>query len=76
MDESVYGVRDLAGSASEPTTDITEEYFRSVRGGNWYANDGYFVRIANRNGSYPHSVKKIDQGIRLVAEPPRPLSGR
>jgi serine/threonine protein kinase/formylglycine-generating enzyme required for sulfatase activity len=67
-DESVYGVRDLAGSASEPTTDVTEDEYRSVRGGNWYAVDHYFFRIANRNGSWPNASRKIDQGIRLVAE--------
>lgn len=70
MDESVYGVRDMAGSASEPTSDITTDEYRSVRGGNWYAVDHYFFRIANRNGSWPVAKKKIDQGIRVVAELP------
>jgi serine/threonine-protein kinase len=71
-DESVYGVRDMAGSASEPTSDVTEDEYRSVRGGTWYAVDHYFFRIANRNGSWPVARWKIDQGIRLVAELPAP----
>ena len=70
MDESVYGIRDLAGNASEPTTDITEGHYRSVRGGNWYAFDDYFFRVANRNGAFPWSRYRVDQGIRLVADFP------
>jgi len=70
-DESVYGIRDLAGSASEPTTDVTEGNYLSVRGGNWRTVNDYFFRVANRNGRFAASKFAVDQGIRLVAEPKR-----
>jgi serine/threonine-protein kinase len=68
MDESVYGVRDLAGSVAEFTCDRTVERFISVRGGSWDRIDDYPFRIANRNGLLPEGWGR-DTGIRLVAEP-------
>jgi serine/threonine protein kinase/formylglycine-generating enzyme required for sulfatase activity len=70
-DESVYGVRDLAGSVSEPTSSIKDRVkdlvFVSRRGGSWFEATGYFIRAANRNGSLPHQDYKF-QGIRLAAD--------
>ena len=69
-DESVYGVRDMAGSVSEPTPDRKHprERFLSLRGGNWYNATDYYVRIANRNGRLPETDHH-NAGIRLVAAP-------
>ncbi|MBI4601462.1 MAG: SUMF1/EgtB/PvdO family nonheme iron enzyme [Planctomycetes bacterium] len=67
FDVSVYGVRDLAGSVSEPTSSRKEGSFLSTRGGNWYANTRYLIRAANRNGVLPDRTFQ-DQGVRLVAE--------
>ena len=73
MDESVYGVRDMAGSMYEPTSDKTTRRYRytSLRGGNWYTTEDQYFRIANRNGRTPESAG-IDCGLRLVAELGRP----
>ena len=68
FDESVYGVRDLTGSVSEFTSDRTDGRFVSLRGGNWYETNAYFLRIANRNGILPEE-DAFTLGIRLVAEP-------
>ncbi len=71
-DESVFGVRDLGGSLSEPTTDRVKPRtiygsFYTVRGGNWYTPDDYYFRVATRNGRLPDGGG-MDEGIRLVAE--------
>ena len=67
LDESVFGVRDLAGSVTEPTRDTVGEGFISLRGGSWNTFTEYFYRVANRQGRKPIG-KGTDQGIRLVAE--------
>jgi len=67
-DESVYGVRDLAGSVLEPTTDQTIGGFLSFRGG-WYGtSDDYLFHISTRWGR-PALTADLDAGIRLVAMP-------
>jgi formylglycine-generating enzyme required for sulfatase activity len=71
FDESVYGVRDLAGSAAEPTTQRalpSKQYF-VYRGGYWSATDPRDVRAASRNRTIPWR-QYHHLGIRLVAEPP------
>jgi formylglycine-generating enzyme required for sulfatase activity len=67
MDESVYGVRDMAGSASEWTTGRTLESYTAYRGGNWNTPDEYFFRTATRNGMSP-TGSAPGLGFRLVAE--------
>jgi hypothetical protein len=72
MDESVYGVRDMAGSASEYTSDKTTGRYRYIsrRGGNWNTTDEFEYRIPTRNGILPEN-SRIGAGFRLLAEPPR-----
>jgi serine/threonine-protein kinase len=75
-DESVFGIRDLAGSCSEPTLGKTTVRYRytSLRGGSYYTTEDQYFRIANRNGRPPERAGS-DTGIRLVAElrkPPKP----
>jgi formylglycine-generating enzyme required for sulfatase activity len=70
LDESVYGVRDLAGSVMEPTSDLTVagDKFISFRSGHWRTGDEFMSCVASRNGflaEYPGP----DAGIRLVAIP-------
>jgi serine/threonine protein kinase/formylglycine-generating enzyme required for sulfatase activity len=76
LDESVFGVRDLAGSVAEPTSGHTTEGYVSLRGGSWYEPTEYYYRIANRLGRKertPQGVESalgVDQGIRLAADLP------
>jgi formylglycine-generating enzyme required for sulfatase activity len=76
LDESVFGVRDLAGSVAEPTSDSTIKGYVSLRGGSWYEPTEYFYRIANRQGRKERSAQGVetalgvDQGIRLAADLP------
>ena len=71
IDESVFGVRDMAGSVCEYTMgrpDPNDETYHSYRGGSWEVNQEFYYRMATRNGLttrgfYTHS------GFRLVAEP-------
>ncbi len=64
-DESVYGVRDLAGSVLEPTTSRTIGGYVSFRGG-WYGTaDDYLFHASTRFGR-PASRVQHDAGIRLV----------
>jgi formylglycine-generating enzyme required for sulfatase activity len=69
LDESVYGVRDLAGSVDEWTASYkeTDSRFVSQRGGSWYTVDDYNFRVANRNGRFPHMSSRRN-GIRLVVD--------
>ncbi len=69
FDESVFGVRDMGGSVSEPTVDRPAKGYAyvSARGGNWYTTDDYIFRAANRDGHVPKSVVP-ELGIRLVAD--------
>ena len=65
-DESVYGIRDLAGSVLEPTTSRTIGGYVSFRGG-WYGTaDDYLFHASTRFGR-PASSARPDAGIRLVA---------
>ncbi len=69
IDESVFQIRDMAGSACEPTLGKTTITFRytALRGGDWNTTEDTYFRIANRNGR-PPEVSGIDTGIRLVAK--------
>ena len=69
MDESVYGVSDMAGSVSEPTSAATIPKHFTRRGGSWIDLDDYFFRIPTRNGRLYDSGRQ-DTGIRIVAELP------
>ena len=68
LDESVYGVLDLAGSVNEPTTAQTTQNFMARRGGSFTAADDYYFRIPTRNGR-PADKAQDNCGIRLVAAP-------
>jgi formylglycine-generating enzyme required for sulfatase activity len=69
LDESVYGVRDLAGSVRELVDGYADErrQFVSVRGGGFASADDYYFRCATRNGAGPRGTWP-DAGFRLVAE--------
>jgi formylglycine-generating enzyme required for sulfatase activity len=68
-DESVFGVRDLSGSVSEYTTGTPTDRptIVSFRGGNWITIDGFFHRLATRNGR-SRTTGGRELGFRLVAE--------
>ena len=66
IDESIFGIRDMAGSVCEPTSDWTIPDYVSVRGGSWYEPTEYYYRIANRVGR--QRAQGRDQGIRLAAD--------
>jgi formylglycine-generating enzyme required for sulfatase activity len=68
VDESVFGVRDLAGSVAEFTSDKTSGKFVSYRGGFYDSNNDYMLRAGTRNGVLP-GVEIHRLGIRLVADP-------
>ncbi len=70
LDESVYGVRDLAGSVAETLRDVRGDgtRFVSSRGGSWQDTDAYYFRAANRNGRLAEESYASD-GVRLVAVP-------
>jgi serine/threonine protein kinase/formylglycine-generating enzyme required for sulfatase activity len=72
FDESVFGVRDLAGSVVELTTGRTpaSPHFRSCRGSGWDGFDEYRFRTDTRFG-VPADSTQTSCGIRLVAEPDR-----
>jgi serine/threonine protein kinase/formylglycine-generating enzyme required for sulfatase activity len=69
LDESVFGVRDLAGSIQEHTSGKPVERFRyrSLRGGGWNNIDEFYYRVATRNSYYPER-SSTQNGFRLVAE--------
>jgi serine/threonine protein kinase/formylglycine-generating enzyme required for sulfatase activity len=68
-DESVWGVRDLAGSAEELTSDRPNPRVRLIsrRGGSWDGVSVETLRIATRNSMLPETRSR-QSGIRLVAE--------
>ena len=66
-DESVFGVRDLSGSAEELTSDHTVGNFSVRRGGSWDRVDEQFFRLASRNGLLP-TVRTRQVGIRLACD--------
>ena len=69
LDESVFGIRDLAGSVSEPTLGRPKAGRRYIvrRGGAWDAEDLYEFRLDTRVGFLPESLS-LGLGIRLVCE--------
>ena len=70
MDESVYGIFDLAGSVSEPVlSGIPQEYLRmvTIRGANWDATDPRDFHAASRARMIPENQLRY-VGFRLVAE--------
>ena len=69
-DESVYGIRDLAGSLREFTSSKTLDRYNyiSQRGGNFRNTDEYEFRVATRNG-LRQGRTDIRVGIRLIAVP-------
>ena len=76
LDESVFGIRDLVGSVSEPVLTpfsrwrpATKSRFVRIRGANWDATDERDVHLASRNKVIvDHRLRYL--GIRLVAELP------
>jgi formylglycine-generating enzyme required for sulfatase activity len=70
FDESLFGVRDMAGSVSEPVEGKSSLGFPVFRGGSWNQPDAQYYRIANREGR--KSGVGVDVGIRLAAD----LAGR
>jgi formylglycine-generating enzyme required for sulfatase activity len=68
-DESVFGVRDMAGSVAELTSDRTSGSFVSYRGGFYDSPDDYTFRAATRYGVLP-DVTWSRLGIRLVVDLP------
>jgi len=67
-DESVYGVRDMAGSVDELTSSQLSRRWVTRRGGNWQSSDPQNLRVANRNGRLA-TGRGTETGFRLVAEP-------
>jgi serine/threonine protein kinase/formylglycine-generating enzyme required for sulfatase activity len=66
-DESVYGVRDLAGSVEEYTQSRILGRYTTRRGGNWSVSDSQSLRVATRNGRLS-TGRGTETGFRLVAE--------
>ena len=76
FDESVFGVRDLAGSAEElvdgnPNPAIWKNA-GTVRGGSWDTADVYSYRAASRNSIW-RSGSKVSIGFRLALDAPPTL---
>jgi serine/threonine-protein kinase len=71
IDESVYGVQDLGGSVSEPTTSRPNAALKMwvYRGGYLDATDVADYHCASRNRAFPQNLYR-ELGIRLVAELP------
>jgi formylglycine-generating enzyme required for sulfatase activity len=70
FDESVFGIRDLAGSVTEHTTGRPGRGlpFPAYRGGSWEILDEEFFHIASRNSMAPDGIYPKRFGLRLVAE--------
>ena len=70
VDESPYGVRDMAGGVAEWCQDWHDEMpaLRVLRGGSW-AFGARHCRTASRTGAQPHSVAGF-QGFRVVVDTP------
>jgi formylglycine-generating enzyme required for sulfatase activity len=73
MDESVFGVCDMAGSVQEFTSDRPNDRYsyNSVRGGGIDTTDAFYFRIATRNGLLPTGTKR-GTGFRLAADVGQP----
>jgi formylglycine-generating enzyme required for sulfatase activity len=68
-DESVYGIRDLAGSREEWLADPgSNAEMRGKRGGSWGSSNEVIYRSAGR-GEAGAARAESTQGIRLVARP-------
>jgi serine/threonine-protein kinase len=67
MDESVYGVKDIAGNVTEwcQTFFDKEQNIRIARGGAWSYDDEKFARCAGKNGYSPQDVKDF-RGFRIA----------
>jgi len=72
IDESVYGVRDLAGSIVEFAVGFPafRKRYRSCRGGGWSKIDEYRFRTDSRFGLLPEATR-TSSGIRLVVDVPQ-----
>jgi serine/threonine-protein kinase len=70
VDESPYGVRDMAGGVAEWCQDWHDEMpaLRVLRGGSWGFGARH-CRTASRTGAQPHSVAGF-QGFRVVVDTP------
>jgi formylglycine-generating enzyme required for sulfatase activity len=68
VDESVYGVRDLAGSVIEWNSDIYGRYYYSTRGGQYDGDNYKLFRAATRDRFKP-DVTAHTLGFRLIARP-------
>ena len=72
-DESVYGARDMEGSADEWTVTRTLAglAYRSRRGGHWNTTDDYRFKLETRVGTFPERTSAQNSlGVRLVADLP------
>jgi serine/threonine protein kinase/formylglycine-generating enzyme required for sulfatase activity len=69
FDESIFGVRDMAGSITEPVEGRSSIGYPVFRGGSWRQPDVQYCRIANREGR--QNGVGLDAGIRLAADLPR-----
>jgi formylglycine-generating enzyme required for sulfatase activity len=67
LDESVYGVRDLAGSVEEYTSSEISPLYPSRRGGSWSNVDDTHFRAATRSSRLAYG-RGADAGFRLVIE--------
>lgn len=69
MDESVYGVKDLAGNVSEWCNTLFDrrKNIRINRGGAWSYVEENFARCAYRNGHSPSDVADF-RGFRMVVD--------
>jgi serine/threonine protein kinase/formylglycine-generating enzyme required for sulfatase activity len=71
FDESVWGIRDLAGSLQEPVFERDSEFRLAVfRGGEWLTVDHRDFRAATRNRRRPE-VAANHVGLRFAADLPR-----
>jgi formylglycine-generating enzyme required for sulfatase activity len=70
IDESIFGVRDMAGSVEELTDDQPLPKYRNnaFRGGSYLDVDPNFFHIASRNTVLPERPNESRTGVRLVAE--------
>ena len=67
FDESIFGIRGMAGSVREHTTGQPFGRFRTCRGGSYDQVSDVYFRLASRNGFLPENWI-WDHGVRLVAE--------